>query len=140
MPTDKYTAIVDVNDECEIQAYGWNELTKNLKKHPGKRFYITATTKRSLSQNNTYWWWLDLLAEHVGETDKETLSNDIKAHLGFWDEYVQQETGEVFKILKSTADASVAEMKIYMEKVQIFVQQFYNFVLPDPDSQMKIRM
>jgi len=140
MAHDKIQAIIDVGEDGSIQAYGWSDFTAKLKEHTGKRFHVTATTKRTLSQNNTWWWWMEMLAEHVGEEDKETVSNQVKAKCGFWDEHVDTDSGEIFKILRSTADASVAEMKILMEKAQSFVQEFYNFVLPEPDSQLKIRM
>lgn len=140
MAHDKLQTIIDVGEDGSINAYSWTEFTAGLKRHPGKRFYLTATTKRSLNQNNTWWWWMEMLAEHIGEEDKEVVSNQIKAHCGFWDEFVNEQTGEIFKVLRSTADASVGEMKTLMDKAQFFVQQFHNFVLPDPDSQLKIRM
>src|SRR3990167_3883194 len=136
MAHDKLQTIIDIGEDGSINAYGWKEFSAGLKRHPGKRFYLTATTKRSLNQNNTYWWWMEMLAEHIGEENKETVSNQLKMHCGFWNEFVNEKTGEIFKVLKSTADASVSEMKIFMEKIQVFVQEFYNFVLPEPDSQM----
>lgn len=139
MAHDKYTAIIDVSEEGEIHAYNWDEFKAGLKRHPGKRFHITATTKRTLSQNNAWWMWMEQVAEEVGELDKEQVSNIVKAGCSFWDEFVDEVSGEIFKILRSTADASVSEMKMLMDKAPIFVVNRWGIVLDDPDPQLKIR-
>ncbi len=137
---DKLQTIIDVGEDLTINAYGWPEFTAGLKRHPGKRFYLTATTKRSKNQNNTYWWWIEFICEQVGEEDKEVISNMVKAGCSFWDEYCDEGTGEIFKVLRSTANASVGEMKSLMEKMCVFAVNKWEVVLPEPDSQLRIRI
>ncbi|HLF52783.1 hypothetical protein [Flavobacterium sp.] len=139
MKTDTFKGVIDVNEKGEAFMYGKNELMYLFKSNPGKRFYYTATTKRSSQQNRFMHKWIGLLADHIGE-DFDKMKRDLKVKSGMlWEDHVNEETGECWKELRSTASLSVEENKKFLDWMQRFAAEFYRYELPNPGETQAIK-
>jgi len=92
------------------------------------------TKKRSLSQNNLMWAWLDKVAKEASRVTGYT-TNEI--HEIFKEKFLQPEIrslgGEDYKIY-STKDLSTIEMSEYMSSIDRFCASDLGIFLPHPQD------
>ena len=114
-----------------------------LKSFEGKNIQITiekATKKRSNQQNRYYWGILipifrkTILDAWGDYLDKETSHLWLKQKMNY-NERVNEATGEVFKIPKSTTENTTTEQEIYHKKIRDFLFQSFNVDVPLPGEQ-----
>lgn len=103
---------------------------------------ITKRSKRSLNQNR-YYWGICVKMVHDGlkdlghEVTLEETHDFLKAKFNY-NEIVNESTGEVVSIPKSTTELSKTDFMEYIEKIQRFAAEFLNVVIPDPNTQLSI--
>lgn len=95
--------------------------------------------KRSNPQNRYYWgvvipYIQGLLMQEWGENfDSESIHEFLKSRFNSQD-YVNEKTGEVITISKSTAENNTKEMEDYLEKCRVFAFDFFNARIPLPNE------
>ena len=99
--------------------------------------------KRSIFQNAYYWGVvIDLFCEGYKYTTGENI-HQSEAHetLKFRfnsKEIVNNETGEILKVIKSTTEMSTSEYMEYIENCRKFILEYFNIYVPEPNEQTKI--
>lgn len=104
-------AIQDVPDDAKVQ-------------------YVIRDKKgqRSIDQNNLYWFWVDILAKHLGEIPSD-MSFQLKEEL-LIPRIIETLSGEKCKEYPSTAIMSVKELQEYLDAIDIWCCNFCGFYLP----------
>ncbi len=140
MSNDTFKSRIDINDKGEPAIYYRDKLMQMFRDNPGRRFYVTITTKRSSQQNRLMHKWIGMLADHAGK-DFDKMKRDLKVKSGMlWEEHVNEDTGECWKELRSTADLSVDENRKFMDWMQRFAAEFYSFQLPNPGETQAMQL
>ena len=88
-------------------------------------------TARSLPQNRLMWLWLTCLEVETGNN-----RNDL--HEYFKEKFLIAEERKVFNsviLTRSTSGLNTAQMKDYLDKIQIFASTELGIKLPDPEDQ-----
>lgn len=98
--------------------------------------------KRSNPQNNFYWGLVIPMIQqgikHLGtDLTKEECHEFLKARFNS-EELVNEETGEMIQIPRSTKSMSKSNFSEYIGKIQQFASEFLNVVIPDPGTQVAI--
>ena len=94
-----------------------------------KTFQITIDNNRSLEQNNYFHACIRMLAEEAGYEDIELLKKQMKFMCGMYDDHVvETKSGTIInRLYKSTADMSVKELTQFIQKIEIFAIENFNF-------------
>lgn len=91
--------------------------------------------KRTLSQNNLMWAWLEQVAQLIHEdtgTDKDDIHEFFK--LKFLPVRTITVHGETRHIPGSTTKLSTAEMMAYMDKINAWATSELGLILPTPED------
>jgi hypothetical protein len=99
-------------------------------------------SKRSDNQNRFYWVAIvpTMLAgfkELGNEMDLESTHEFIKANFNY-KEVVNEQTGDVLKVPKSTATLNKTEFSEMIEKANLFCIEWFGFSLPESGSQQQM--
>lgn len=100
--------------------------------------------KRSENQNDFYWGvWVPifqkLFMDEWGEFKTPNEVHEILKTACNYEERVNEVTGEVFKFPKTTTNLSTYDWEnVFKKRVKQFALDYFNTVLPEPNSQMKI--
>lgn len=103
---------------------------------------ISANNKRS-SQANRYYWGLVVPLiqhgiKHMGtDLSKEECHEFLKSRFNY-EELVNEETGEVIQIPRSTTVLNKEQFSEYIGKIQQFAAEFLHTVIPDAGVQTAI--
>lgn len=118
-----------------------------IKEFEGKEIQIIFKRKykkRSAEQNSFYWGvWVPIIQRAIRDTWGEFKSPSeiheiLKTNCNY-DEKVNENTGEFIKVSKSSTDLNTYEWESeFKDKIQQFVLEWFNVVLPIPDEQLKI--
>jgi hypothetical protein len=81
---------------------------------------------RSMSQNNLYWKWLEIIGDDLGYTS-EDLHSTFKAM------FLTDNTREI-PIVRSTTALDTKQFTIYLNKIEELCKEKFNMVLPHPDD------
>lgn len=73
---------------------------------------------------------------HLGHDVDEQETHELLKSKFNSEKIVNDETGEVLEIPKSTARLNTVEMMDYIAKIQMWAAEFLNIVIPDPDTQV----
>lgn len=98
--------------------------------------------KRTSPQNRYYWsvivfYWKEILTAEYGEQITQAQAHEfLKANFNF-KEIVNEETGEVLRIPKSTTENKTFEMEEYHEICRQKAFEFFNVVIPLPNEQLE---
>jgi len=94
-----------------------------------KRIELTISAyrkNRTTPQNKLYWKWIEIIANEVGEDDKDGLHNFFRAKFLI-------DKSKKLPIIKSTTQLTTKEFCGYMDKIERLVSQF-GITLPHPDE------
>ena len=125
-----------------------NTLLRAIQSFEGKTVEISirkATKKRSNNQNAYYWGVVipiiqDALLSTWGEVrNKEFTHEFLKANCGY-KEVVNEETGEIIRVPKSTTDNTTTEQEIYHDACRQLAQEFFNVTIPLPNEELKLEV
>jgi hypothetical protein len=104
-----------------------------------------AKSKRSILQNSYYWAVvLGAFLEGYRDTNGEEISKEeahetLKMELNY-KTISNEETGEVVRIPKSTADINTKEFSEYVEKCRRFISEWFGVETPDPDPAYRVKI
>ena len=104
----------------------------HLSKFEGKEVTLVLKPKtrvRSLPQNATMWWWLEILSNHTGHTPDEL--NRLFKGLHLPKKFISYK-GKEYALATSTSDLTTAEMAEYMERLAAEAAEL-GCALPEPD-------
>ena len=97
--------------------------------------------KRTSPQNRYYWgvivfYWREILTAEYGEQISAATAHEfLKANFNY-KELVNEETGEVLRIPKSTTENRTFEMEEFHEICRQKALEFFNVVIPLPNEQL----
>lgn len=108
-------------------------------------FTITLERKKRKRSNevNRYWWGVVIPVIHRGLTEaghdirKDDIHEFLKANFNF-SEMVNEDTGEVIRVPKSTADLSGSDFWELIDKVARFASEYLGEIIPPPGEQSEI--
>ncbi len=137
----KFTGKIDANGVLAMN--GRELLTDWLRQHPEKHIELEIKVRRKQrsTQQNKYYWpvVVGMVCEalrHLGHDVDEQETHELLKSKFNSEKIVNDETGEVLEIPKSTARLNTVEMMDYIAKIQMWAAEFLNIVIPDPDTQV----
>jgi hypothetical protein len=93
--------------------------------------------QRSLAQNNLYWMWLGIIAEHWNAA-KGDHTTDEDWHEVFRKKFIRRRTRKVgrhrVEARKSTTELNVSQFSGYLTKIERYVFDHLDLVLPHPSE------
>jgi hypothetical protein len=109
----------------------------------GYKLQLKTLTKRSLQQNAYYWGVVVYevrrgMNEEGNDFESTEIHEFLKARFNYKEVVkVNEDTGEVKteKIPRSTAKLTKTEFAEYIERIQQFAVEFFNIIIPNPNSQ-----
>lgn len=114
----------------------------------GKEIELTIKRKRKTRSNsqNAYMWGVlvPLAQQGIKDTWGEVWSTDkthefLKAQLLFT-EKVNEETGQIIKIPKSTTENTTTEQEEYHSACREFLKEWFNIDCPLPNEEIKLEL
>lgn len=102
-----------------------------------------AKKKRSNEQNSYYWGLLIPLTQEAIKNEwgeiwsKEQTHDFYKLHFNYIDK-VNEQTGEVIKIQKSTTDNTTSQQEEYHSQIRQFLKDWFNVDAPLPNENIEI--
>lgn len=99
--------------------------------------------KRSNNQNAYYWLTVAMIRDRLidlgHDVDSETTHEMLKGRL-LYSEMIDENSGEIIKIPRSTKKLGTSEFMDYIEDVKRFSAEVLDLVLPDPEDQLEINI
>lgn len=135
-----------VNDEGRLRIFNKKVFFEDLKNLKGKDIELVIqkrTKRRSTEQNNYYWGCIvnvliDAIKEEWGDIySKEKAHLLLKANVNF-KEKVNEGTGEIIRITKTTTTHNTIEQEEYHENCRRFIEEWFNVKVPLPNEQIQI--
>ena len=123
-------------------------IVEAIKLFNGKNVKVTISKiykKRTEKQNDFYWYiWIPIFQELImaewGEYKTKNEVHEILKTNCNYIEKVNEQTGEVLKISRSTTELSSAEWEFeFKNRVRQFALDFFNTTLPEPNEQLKLK-
>lgn len=105
------------------------------------RLMVTVEKKRnnrSLEQNRWMWACTTIMANELGYTKDEM--HGILNYKFLTVEKVDENTGEVFKYVKSSANLTTTEFSELMESMIRWAAETFEIVLPYPEEQLRAEL
>jgi len=98
--------------------------------------------KRTSPQNRYYWgvivfYWREILTAEYGEQISTATAHEFLKSNFNYKELVNEETGEVLRIPKSTTENRTFEMEEFHDLCRKKAEEFFNVVIPLPNEQLK---
>ena len=124
-----------------------NTLNKAICEHEGKDITITVERKRKTRSNpqNRYYWSVIVELIRLGLKDswgerktREEVHEFLKARFNFT-EHVNEETGEIIKIGKSTTENTTVEQEEYHEDCRQFALEWLGVQIALPNEEIEIK-
>ncbi len=119
-------------------------LASHIKSFEGMdvQFTISKRRKRRSGDQNAYYWGVvvNMVRDGMQEVWGEHVSLEESHHiLKFqcnYEERVNEATGEIIKIPKTTTELSTAEFEEYLERCRRFAQEWLQVIIPLPNEQV----
>ena len=97
--------------------------------------------KRTSPQNRYYWsvivfYWKEILIKEYGEQISQAQAHEFLKSNFNYTELVNQDTGEVLRIPKSTTENKTFEMEEYHEVCRQKALEFFGVTIPLPNEQL----
>lgn len=90
--------------------------------------------KRTLPQNAIFHLWIGVIADAIGEYDRESVKRDVKQlFLGTREEY-NRFTGELIQVEAKTSKLTTEQMGDLLSRVQHWAIEELGVYLPSPDE------
>ena len=125
----------------KFSPYNFEQYWNYLSTLEGKEVFCVVSKKtnsRSLPQNKLYWEWLKIIADYLGEYDKDEVHEILKHKFLAKKqiEIVSKATGEIesTKINTSTTKLTTKEMSEYMDEINRWALNFLGIFLPTPED------
>lgn len=123
-------------------------LTKAIEQFNGKEIVIKISRKRKTRSNlqNSYYWgviipiWTNLLLTEWGEIHSKQETHEFLKYNCNFREVVNEVTGEIIKLSKSTTENSTVDMELFQEKARQLAFEMFNVTIPLPNEQVKIEI
>lgn len=100
----------------------------------GKRRTVELTEmtckRRTNPQNALFHFWVSVIADDLGYTDKEACKRDVKRTILGMKDDVNRLTGEVIQVDYRTSDMTVPELASFMDKMKAWAQSDLGIYLP----------
>ena len=121
-------------------------VVEGLKTFEGKEIEITIARKypkRSIPQNSFYWGVLiptfqELILSEWGEIKSNEETHEILKFSCNYSEKINEETGEIIRVPKSTTELTTTGFMEYHQKLKQLALDYFNSVLPEPNQQLEI--
>ena len=135
-----------VEEDGTFKVYGYAGMVSDLADHfRGKDVVITVTKKvksRSKQQNKYYWGVIVKCVQdgfyEMGEVyDSERVHETLKA-MFLYDEIINEDTGEIVKVVKEFKDITADEFQEYKIRIQQWAAEWLGIVILDPNEQSAI--
>lgn len=141
---------VSVNCKVENGVIKTNRkaLNEAIQQHNGKEITITIQRKRktrSNSQNAFYWgcvipiFQLAILEQWGERKSINEVHEFLKQNLHFT-EKVNESTGEIIRLAKSTTVDSTVDFMVYLEEIRKFGKEWFNIDVPEPNEQISLEV
>lgn len=123
-------------------------IEKIIQSFEGKDLKLTfekKTKQRSINQNAYYWGVIveivrGCLHDLTGDVyTKEETHEFLKAKFLF-KEVVNEATGEIINVPKSTTENSTTDCEVYHEEIRRFALSFFDTIIPLPNEQLEIEI
>jgi hypothetical protein len=121
-------------------------ILKALKAFEGINITITIAKRkkqRSNNQNAYYWavivvFWQNILLTEWGDVYSKDQTHEFLKYNCNYIEKVNEETGEILRISKSTTENSTVEQELLCTNARNLALEMFNTVIPLPNTQMNI--
>jgi len=141
----EYNGYVDSDSKLHIN--NRKAFIADLKRFAGKSVEIVVKLKRSTrsSQQNRYYWGIAIplvmqgLIELGHDVNKQDTHEFIKANFNY-EEIVNKDTGELFRMTKSTARLNKNDFGVMIEKLKVFASEYLNVYIPEPNEDLTLKM
>lgn len=90
--------------------------------------------KRSLSQNAILHLWIAVIAEAIGEIDREAVKRDVKLTLLGTEEVVNRFTGEIIQQEYRTSKMTTEQMSDLLTRMKHWALEDLGVYLPSPED------
>ena len=139
----EYNGSVDSDSKLHIN--NRKAFIADLKRFAGKSVEIVVKLKRSTrsSQQNRYYWGIVVplvmqgLIELGHDVNKQDTHEFIKANFNY-EEIVNKDTGELFRMTKSTARLNKNDFGVMIEKLKVFASEYLNVYIPEPNEDLQL--
>lgn len=121
---------------------------KILQSFSDKNVVITIEpfkTKRSNRQNAYYWSVIipeirALLSDAWGKLLTIEMTHEFLKTTFNSEEFVDEDTGEIYKIPKGTSENNTAEQEMYHEMIRQFAFETFDHIIPLPNEELKLNL
>lgn len=122
-------------------------LNEAIQQHDGKEITITIQRKRKTRSNlqNAFYWGCVIpifqlaILEQWGERKSiNEVHEFLKQNLHFT-EKVNESTGEIIRLAKSTTVDSTVDFMVYLEEIGKFGKEWFNIDVPEPNEVLEIK-
>jgi hypothetical protein len=136
----KSTGRVEVFRKEEIEAFGLQNGRTDKDVYLTIEFKV-AKKKRSSTLNSYYWFLIDEITKRLrdlgNEVDKDLVHEFLKGKF-LYTELVDEKTGEIMKLPRSTTTCNTDEFNAYIEDIKRFSAQVLDLPLPDAGQQLNL--
>lgn len=124
-----------------------NRLIKHaIQEFEGKEIEIIFKRKykqRSVPQNNTYWglyipFFQEMILDAWGEIKSAEDIHELLKYTCNYEEKINPATGEIINVAKSTTELTTSGWMDYELQLKQFAMDYFNAVLPEPNSQTEL--
>ena len=124
-----------------------NIIKKAISNFEGKTITITiklSKKTRSNNQNSYYWGvilpiWKDILFNEWGEIFSTDETHEFLKFNCNYIEKVNEATGEVVRVSKSTKDNSTTDQEMFHLNARQLALEMFNVEIPEPNEQLTIK-
>lgn len=91
--------------------------------------------KRTLPQNAIFHLWIGVIADAIGEYDRESVKRDVKQLFLGTSEAYNRFTGELIQVEAKTSKLTTEQMGDLLSRVQHWAREELGIYLPSPDDE-----
>lgn len=134
-----------VGSDSKLHINNRKAFIADLKRFAGKSVEIVVKLKRSTrsSNQNRYYWGIVIplvmqgLIELGHDVNKQETHEFIKANFNY-EEIVNKDTGELFRMTKSTSRLNKNDFGVMIEKLKVFASEYLNVYIPEPNEDLQL--
>lgn len=142
----KYEVLTDVQNG--VFKRNRNMVLALIKSFEGKQLRLTfekPRKKRSNPQNAYYWGCLipitqQAILEEWGDVWTAEMCHEFYKSKFLFHERVNEDTGEVIRIPKSTTENSTTDQEVYHSDIREFLREWFNVNAPLPNEEVTLNL